>query len=199
MTLAATILPGFADPVGQSQQAFRAVLYAMAHPGSICALSVPEAAPGPWSGALASLALTLFDQDTPVWLDPAAASADALAYLRFHCGCPIVQDAGRAGFAVVTDTEAALPLHTYSIGDPLYPERSATIVMAIASLTGGPPLTLSGPGIKGTAVVSPQGLPPGFTAQWADNHALYPSGVDVILIAGDSVMALPRTVSIEEA
>lgn len=199
MTAAASILPGFADPVGQSQQVFRAVLDAMAHPGAIRALAAPEAQPAPWSGTLASLALTLFDQDTPVWLDPAAASADALAYLRFHCGCPIVADAGQASFAVVADTESAPPLHAFSIGDPLYPERSATILLAVPALTGGPPLTLSGPGIKGSAKASPRGLPAGFVTQWADNHALYPSGVDIILTAGDSVMALPRTVSVEEA
>lgn len=199
MTAPATILPGFTDPAGQSQQAFRALLDAMARPGSIRALAQPEATPAGWRPAVAALALTLFDQDTAVWLDPEAATGEAAAYLRFHCGCPLAPLPGKAGFAVILSAASAPPLHTFSIGDPLYPERSATLVLAIEALTGGPPLRLTGPGIKNSVVAAPRGLPSGFVRQWADNHALYPSGIDVILAAGDSVLALPRTVSIEEA
>jgi alpha-D-ribose 1-methylphosphonate 5-triphosphate synthase subunit PhnH len=199
MTASATILPGFSDPTGQSQQAFRAVLDGMARPGSIRALARPDASPGTWPPAVAALALTLFDQDTSVWLDPEASSGEAAAYLRFHCGCPLAPLPGKAGFAVILDAASAPPLHTFGIGDPLYPERSATIVLAVEALADGPPLRLTGPGIKSTATIAPRGLPPGFVQQWADNHALYPSGIDVILAAGDSVLALPRTVSIEEA
>ena len=199
MTAAATILPGFADPVVQSQQSFRAVLDAMARPGSVRALLMPEAAPASWPPGLAALALTLLDQETPVWLDPPAATEEARAYLRFHCGCPIAAEPAQGAFAVVLDAAAAPPLHAFSIGDPLYPERSATVVLAVDALTGGPPLRFSGPGTKGSATVAPAGLPPTFVRQWSDNHALYPSGVDVILAAGDRVMALPRTVSVEEA
>ena len=199
MTAAATILPGFNDPVGQSQNSFRAVLDAMARPGSIRQLIAPDATPEGWSLALAALALTLFDQDSPVWLDAAATSDEALAYLRFHCGCPILPEPGNASFAVVGNAANAPPLHAFSIGDPLYPERSTTLVLAVEALTGGPTLTLTGPGIKDSTSITPQGLPDGFVRQWADNHALYPSGIDIILTAGDSVLALPRTVSVEEA
>lgn len=199
MTSATTILPGFADPVGQSQQSFRAMLDAMARPGMVRELAPPEAAPTPWPPAVAALALTLFDQDTTVWLDGEAASAEALAYLRFHCGCPRGAEPADAAFAVVLDGLRAPPLHAFSIGDPLYPERSATVVLAVEALAGGKPLRLTGPGIKGSAPAAPRGLPAGFLRQWADNHALYPSGVDVILAAADSVLALPRGGAIEEA
>ena len=97
------------------------------------------------------------------------------------------------------DTAAAPPLHGFAIGDPQYPEQSATLILSLPSLTDGPPLTWQGPGIKGTQMASPEGLPPGFLGQWADNHALYPSGIDTILTAGTAVMALPRGVSVEEA
>jgi len=199
VTAAASILPGFSDPVGQSQQTFRAVLDAMARPGTIRQVALPEATPTPWPPALAALALTLLDQDTAVWLDPAAATDEARSFLRFHCGCPIVASPEQAGFAVILDAAAAPPLHKFSIGDPLYPERSATVILGVETLTDGPPLRLSGPGIKDEAEAAPRGLPADFVAQWADNHALYPSGADVILIAGDSVLALPRGVSVEEA
>lgn len=197
MSIAAEILPGFADPVAGAQQTFRAVLDAMARPGEVRRVAAPEAMPEGWSPALAAAALTLFDQETPVWLDHAAERATA--YLRFHCGCPIVPASEKAAFAVMADASAAPPLHAFGIGDPLYPERSATLILQLPALEGGPALRWTGPGIKGWALVSPQGLPPDFVRQWAGNHALYPSGVDMIFVAGDAVMALPRGVAVEEA
>ena len=159
MTTATTILTGFNDPVGQSQNSFRALLDAMARPGSIRQLIAPDATPEGWSLALAALALTLFDQDSPVWLDQAATSEEALAYLRFHCGCPILAEPGNANFAVLGNAANAPPLHAFSIGDPLYPERSSTLVLAVEALTGGPPLALTGAGIKDSTTITPQGLP----------------------------------------
>jgi len=199
MTAAATLLPGFRDPVHAAQQAFRALLDAMARPGRIRTLPAPEAVPQGWTPALAALALTLFDQDSRVWLDPAAATAEAMAHLRFHCGCPLEPQPGRAAFAVIADGASAPPLHAFPIGEPQYPDRSATLVLAIKSLTGGPPLRLTGPGIKGSAIAAPLGLPADFVVQWADNHALYPSGIDVFLTAGEQVMGLPRGIATEEA
>lgn len=194
----AALLPGFRDPVHDAQRCFRSMLEAMARPASSRSLPEPAGVPDGWPPALAALALTMFDQDTPVWLDPAAASPQAAAHLRFHCGCPLTDHTERAAFAVIADTTAPPPLHAFPIGDPEYPERSATLILAIESLTGGTALRWQGPGIKEAAEAAPKGLPAGFVRQWADNHALYPSGVDVILAAGDQIMCLPRSVSIEE-
>lgn len=200
MTMAtADLLPGFSDPVGQSQQVFRAVLDAMARPGQIRCLSAPEGAPDGWSPALAAVALTFFDQETAVWLDSGANTDAAKAYLRFHCGCQLIHESAKAQFAVITNAGKSPPLHAFSIGDPLYPERSATLVIQVEALAGGPALHWSGPGIRGTVTTAPKGLPPEFAKHWAGNHTLYPSGVDVVFVAGDSVMALPRGVSVEEA
>lgn len=192
------LLPGFADPIGDSQQSFRGMLDAMARPGSVRRLSLPQAVPEGWAAAVTSLGLSLFDQDTPVWLDSAAATEEACRFLRFHCGCPIVGEPGNGAFIVIANPAEMPPLHTYSAGDPLYPERSATVIVMVNSLSGGPPRSLSGPGIQDNAVIAPAGLPDGFSAQWADNHTLYPSGVDVILAAGEEVLCLPRGVEMKE-
>ncbi|HET6198022.1 MAG TPA: phosphonate C-P lyase system protein PhnH, partial [Acetobacteraceae bacterium] len=58
---------------------------------------------------------------------------------------------------------------------------------------------LSGPGLREPSVFAASGLPAGFAAVWQRNHALYPCGVDIVLCAGATVAALPRSVSIEEA
>jgi alpha-D-ribose 1-methylphosphonate 5-triphosphate synthase subunit PhnH len=61
------------------------------------------------------------------------------------------------------------------------------------SLTGGAPVRLSGPGIRETAVIAPQGLRACFWDEVRENAARFPLGVDLILAAGERIAALPRT------
>ena len=79
------------------------------------------------------------------------------------------------------------------------PERSATLILQIAALGTGARYRLSGPGLREPALLAAGGLPAGFAALWQRNHALYPCGVDIILCAGTTLAALPRSISIEEA
>ncbi len=135
------------------------MLDAMARPGEIRALPVPPGVPPGWNAALIALALSLLDQETPVWLDPVADSEAARTFLRFHCAAPLIERPADAAFAVIADPASAPPLHSYSIGDPQYPDRSATVLIGLPSLTGGPLLQWTGPGIQSSAAVAPGGLP----------------------------------------
>ena len=65
------IAPGFADPVRDSQAVFREVMESVARPGRVAQLGFAAAAPHGLSRAAGAVALTLFDFETPVWLDPA--------------------------------------------------------------------------------------------------------------------------------
>ena len=85
-----TMLAGLADPTLDSQRIFRSLLEAMAHPGRIVDVAVELQAPSPLHPAAAAACLTLLDFDTPLWLDEAAARPDAVEWLRFHSGAPIV-------------------------------------------------------------------------------------------------------------
>ncbi len=70
MTTIAEMPAGFADKVLSAQTTFRAVMDAMARPGSVhCIASASGTPPGMMRGT-AAIALTLFDHDTPLWLDP---------------------------------------------------------------------------------------------------------------------------------
>lgn len=196
MATTATLAPGFADPVMDSQRMFRAMQTAMAHPGRVVTLPVTVAAPAPLHAAAAAICLTLVDWETPLWFD--AAGADATAWLRFHCGVPLVTEAGAARFALVTDPATMPDLTAFAAGEDDYPDRSATLIIQVASLAPGGLLRLSGPGIRTVEHLGVTGLPARFVAQWRGNRVLYPLGVDVILAAPDAIVGLPRTVAVED-
>ena len=187
-------LPGFADPVGEAQATFRAVLDAMARPGRLYRVGERLTVPAPLHPATAAVLLTLVDSETPLWLDADAAAARD--WLAFHCGAAIVAAIDRAAFAVALSWPdlAAVPAGTHEA-----PELSATLILQIDALGDGARYRLLGPGLREPALLAAAGLPADFAAIWQRNHALYPCGVDIILCAGTMLAALPRSVSIEEA
>jgi alpha-D-ribose 1-methylphosphonate 5-triphosphate synthase subunit PhnH len=186
------LLPSFADPVADAQACFRAVLGAMARPGTLARAGAGLATPAPLDPATAAVLLTLTDADTPVWLD--ADCAAARPWLAFHCAAPEATEP-RAAFAVCRVLPA---LDRFAAGTDDDPEASATIILQIAALGTGPRFMLEGPGLAAPAILAADGLPGDFTARWAANHALYPRGIDLILCAGTQLAALPRSVRIRE-
>jgi len=193
MSAEAVLSGGFADPVFGAQGSFRALMDALANPGLPQTLVAAEH-PAGLAPELAAVALTLCDHDTEVWLDPTlAGDAAVVAWLRFQTGAPLVAEPAQAQFALVSDAAALPALSRFALGSDEYPDRSTTIALAVTSLAGGPVLTLRGPGIKEARTIAPAGLPEGFLGQWADNRALFPRGVDVLLLSGGQVIGLPRT------
>lgn len=191
---AARLPAGFAAPVPDAQTSFRALMQALAFPGRVAHMAALQETPAGWPPALAAAALTLFDAETPVWLDPEARAPDAEAFIRFHAGAPIVDRAGAAQFAVVLDPATA-PYDDFAIGVDQYPDRSATALIALPALAGGGPMRLAGPGIETTRDIAPAGDLALFWRIWARNRALYPLGIDAFFCAGDAVLGLPRGVS----
>lgn len=190
------LLPGFDDAVKSAQRTFRAALDAMSHPGTIGELAEPCGVPPGLSPALSALLLALADCDTPVWLPPQTPEG-VRAFLRFHCGCPLVAEVGQATFVAVPAGHAVPDLAACAQGDPAYPDRSATLLLEVESLCDGPAVTLRGPGIERQATLAVQGLPAGFWTQWQANHARFPLGVDVLLTSASRLCALPRTTQAE--
>lgn len=189
----ADIAPAFPDPTRGSQAVFRRVMEAMARPGVIQDLGFAPDAPQGLDRAAGALALTLFDFETPVWLDPGLRGGPAEGWIRFHCGAPLTQDPLAAAFALVADIPAAPPVAAFNLGDAKYPDRSTTLILQISALEGGPPVVLTGPGVKTEMSLGLAGLPEGFWAQAQANHEQFQFGVDFIFVAGDRVTALPRS------
>ena len=184
---------GFADPVLDSQRAFRAVLDAIAHPGRIVTVSGPDAPPPPLGPASAGVCLTLLDIETPDWLDTGAATAPVRDYLRFHCGAPLVATPADARFALIADPTDIPPLAAFDAGTDERPDRSATLLVQVHELASATGRRLSGPGIDGEARLEVDGLPLGFWDAARANAARFPRGVDVIFVARDTIVATPRS------
>ena len=185
--------PGFADPVLDAQASFRAILEAMSRPGRIQRIEARIAPPAPLCTAAAAALLSLADADTPLWLDAGDVVAE---WLRFHCGAPITQKIGAARFALACG--AAPSLESLDVGTDEDPQLGATLILQVAGLVAGDGWRLTGPGIQHEHRLHVLGAPAGFTTAWARNHTLFPRGVDVLLCAGDSIAALPRSVTIAE-
>jgi alpha-D-ribose 1-methylphosphonate 5-triphosphate synthase subunit PhnH len=186
-------LPGFGDPVGESQATFRAVLDAMARPGKLHQAGERLTAPAPLDQATAAVLLTLIDNETPLWVDPMAAAARE--WLAFHCGAEIIDSSERAAFALALSFP---DFSAFSAGTHEAPETSATLILQVHALGSGARYRLSGPGLREPALLSATGLPAEFVEMWRRNHSLYPRGLDLVLCAGTTLAALPRSVAIEE-
>ena len=187
---------GFADASHDSQRVFRAVLDAYSHPGRIVDVPAGLEAPGKLCPASTAFLLTLVDRETPLWLAPPFDFEKVCDFVRFHTGAPIVDDRSAAAFALLTTDDQPL-FDGFAIGSDPYPDRSATLVIQVPALAGGPALTLAGPGIDGKTTASVAGLPENFWRDWSANRALFPCGVDVVFAAGSELLALPRSIAVE--
>lgn len=197
-TSASSLIGAFADPVHDAQIAFRQVMDAMARPGTLQTVSAMLEPPAPLDLASGALLLTLCDHDTPIWLSSTLAKSSLPAWISFHTNAPVVSDKAEARFAFA-GPDGAMPVLThFAQGTQEYPDRSTTLVLQLPSLARGRPLTLTGPGIRDTASIAPEGLPDTFLRQWSDNRGLFPRGIDLILTAGRDFIALPRTCIIRE-
>ncbi len=196
---AALVSGGFADPVYQSQDAFRQIMDAFAAPGTIASLPHPVEAPAPLPPAAAVLLLTLADADAPIFLDASMASGAAAGWLGFHTGADITPVPRDAAFALLAEGSDPAGWARFALGTDSYPDRAATLILPVESLEGGAPLSLAGPGIETTRLLAPRGLPAGFLAARAANAALFPRGHDLVLVCGSRLVALPRTTLIREA
>ena len=175
---------GLADPIFDAQRVFRVVMNALARPGSLGLLLSDLAPPPPLTPGLAAIALSLCDQDTPLWLDVALVQAPAVAdYLRFHTGAPIATAPSEAAFAFVADPVACPTLDTFALGPQDYPDRSTTLVFAVEQLSAESGFILEGPGIARQASLGAAPLPRDFEQTWADNRARFPRGVDLLFAA----------------
>jgi alpha-D-ribose 1-methylphosphonate 5-triphosphate synthase subunit PhnH len=188
---------GFHNPVLDAQATFRALMEAMSRPGTIRPCKAEAEPPYPLGAAQGAVALTLADHDTPVWLSPALANPTIKGWMAFHTGAEIAVSPAHCRFAFLGLGDPIPDFLGFSAGSQDYPDRSATLVIELASLTGGPELIARGPGIKESTQIAPQGLPADFLRRWRANRGLFPRGIDLVLTSGGELMALPRSTELK--
>ena len=189
---------GLVDPVFDQQATFRLVLDALARPGQM--MTLPETIrfdlPSLPAGG-AALILTLCDFETPLYLDKT--HAKFRPWFAFHTGAPEALTPEGAAFALIDGRDAEISFNRFPVGEDRYPDHSATVIVTCGSLSDGSPVTLEGPGIETTITVAPTGLDARFWAEARANAMLYPLGIDLILVAGRTMMGLPRSTRISGA
>ena len=161
---------------------FEALLRALARPGEVRAL--PE--PGP-----ESLARALLDRECRAF-----AADPRMAALLGELGAILVPPEEACHAFLSLDGEVGLAtLGRLPTGDPLHPERGATVV-APTRIGEGARLRLWGPGIEGAQELRLGGLHPDL---WEARSRLcrYPLGVELVLVDGARLVALPRSTSVE--
>lgn len=187
------LIPAFSDPVADSQQVFRVLLTALSEPGIAHTLATAEPL-AELSPAAYSIALTLLDSSTAVWLSPALASDPIRQNLAFHTGCAFVDQPEAAQFAFLTEAETEV-LAYLNVGTDRDPEFSCTAIVQKTALEGETEQVWSGPGIEIQRLVKLDLSPQFWQLRTQKNQ--FPRGLDVLLVAQDRVLGLPRTTQVQ--
>jgi alpha-D-ribose 1-methylphosphonate 5-triphosphate synthase subunit PhnH len=206
----ASIAAGFADPVHGAQQTFRVLLGAMAEPGRLhtlhgAAIDGLDAADAdlrpPMNVALAATLLTLLDADTPVHLAGALGTDAARAWLRFHTGARAVATVAAMTAAPARDVDAAL-WDALDLGTDDAPQSGATLFVEVQALSDRPmagavALKLRGAGIETSRDLAVSGLSTAFWHWRVGLESELPRGIDIVLLCGDRLAAIPRSTRID--
>ncbi|MGB0661677.1 MAG: phosphonate C-P lyase system protein PhnH [Mangrovicoccus sp.] len=180
---------GFQNPAIDAAHAFRAVMNAMARPGQIQEIGGAEP-PAPMSKAAGAVILTLCDSTAPLYLAPSYDKPEIRDWVAFHSSAPLVGPEDCA-FAL-GGWDELLPLSRFSLGTPVYPDRSATLIVELPELTNSGP-RLTGPGIKDSA----QFNLPGDLALFQENSTHFPMGLDFYFTSDEEIAGLPRSTKLE--
>ena len=193
------ISTAFADAVHDSQFCFRRLLKAMSEPGTRITLDRSQGF-GTMPPAAVQVLLTLGDSQTPVWLSPKLNDKPVTDNIAFHIGATVTHQLADAVFAVVGAEDltyiAARFAECYP-GNEEYPDQGTTLVIETDSFATGPELTLNGPGIPGTRQVQLGNLDDEILSQLQNNGSRFPMGLDLIFVAGEEVIAIPRSTTVE--
>jgi alpha-D-ribose 1-methylphosphonate 5-triphosphate synthase subunit PhnH len=182
----------------QTQQVFRTVMRAMGNPGGIYRLGDHRARK---TGSLQLVAETLFDQDVTFCAvgDPPASEIEDMLYERTKSP---VTDLSLADFIIVTGGTSKGRLLAAKRGTPEYPDRGATVLFSVESLTDGNAgdflARLSGPGISSEKYIQIRGLDCDELHHLRELNGGYPLGVDSIFIDKKGcIMCMPRSTKIQ--
>ena len=175
MTLSPVLTPRGA----REQQTFRVLLNAMARPGSIGQLPVPEQ---PSQSRLLAVAEAIVDHEvTFAALPERPELVDAVLRLTGSRQASLEY----ADYVFCEAATLAEALARVKDGTLEYPDRSATLVCEVQDIDEPTSdyVELSGPGIDVSIRVHVDGLEPEARAAFVERNAMPPAGVDVVFVS----------------
>jgi alpha-D-ribose 1-methylphosphonate 5-triphosphate synthase subunit PhnH len=181
----------------RSQQAFRAMLDALARPGTIVPLAVgvlDDEVPGPLLLPLAladaSVRVDVIGPGSDRWLEVVLAATGARR-------CPLEAADLVAGLGPVRAQE----VRSLRRGRPEAPEEGARLALGCHRLHPDPAtraeltVELRGPGVPGSVHLGVDGLAPGVLGALSEVNHAFPVGIDTWLVSDDrQLVGLPRSV-----
>ena len=189
------LIAGFQNPVADAQAVFRTALCAMSEPGLPQNLPMTEGLDSLQAATWAVLQ-TLLDADVKVYLADSVSTEKVRSNVLFHTGCELTNDKAQADF-IVCDLATALTWDWRGLkrGTERSPEHSATLIIQIDALAGEAHSVWQGPGIEHQRDMHTV-LDKNFWLKRAAAMA-FPLGVDVMLVAGQHLIGLPRTTQVQ--
>jgi alpha-D-ribose 1-methylphosphonate 5-triphosphate synthase subunit PhnH len=174
-----------------SQLVFRAVLDALARPGT--AHRLPDV---PHAPAALLPVLALADLGTPVCV---LGDGDWEHSVRVTTSAPPSALTGARLVAALRPVSIA-ELAEIRVGTAAAPEDGALVCLAVEDLGTGQLFRVQGPGVRGVGELRLAGLPAGFAECRRQLVSGYPAGIDLLLVTGDGrVAGVPRTTVMEAA
>jgi alpha-D-ribose 1-methylphosphonate 5-triphosphate synthase subunit PhnH len=175
------------DPVHDTRRTFDGLLEAMSRPGTVHAVPTP---------ADRAVVATLVDHEVTLATDDRVVRNALEGRGRLDRAPREEADVVHARDPTGWDVRGC------KRGSLIEPSDGATVVYRVDTLVDGAgdgtTLTVSGPGVDGTATLS-VGLPEAELTALAAAQSEYPRGVDAVFATEERVAALPRSVSMEVA
>ncbi len=194
------------DEVFDSQAVFRALLDSLSRPGTISMIAPRPygSLPGGLFAPALSILKTLCDHHVSFSLGSAGAKPEWVSYLEMNLSTPFrrVDEADSVLFDGAVFDGDFLRLNPGSLE---FPERSGTALLCVRLLSdqgepvrGRRELILRGPGVKGRARLSVDGLDARYIEERANANRFYPMGIDLLLVDAEGrVAGVPRTSAVE--
>ncbi|WP_299176384.1 phosphonate C-P lyase system protein PhnH [uncultured Neptuniibacter sp.] len=169
------------------QQNYRSILEAMSRPGRIQNITFSQSD----SDAMTAILATLLDGEVSLSDPDKLLNIDDWPMLQATKAEPDCAD-------YIVCKGSSSPDFEPKQGTLSSPEYSATLLLQVESLTSGSSkIRLQGPGIETSEEVSISGLSDDWLTRREDWVYAFPLGVDMILVAQDMILALPRTTRLE--
>jgi alpha-D-ribose 1-methylphosphonate 5-triphosphate synthase subunit PhnH len=197
------------DDVFDSQAVFRGLLDALSRPGRIVTLP-PRGYPGAPRGfcpPALSVLKTLCDHRVSFCIGSGIRTPEWVRYLEQNLATRH-ESVEKADYVLLDGRMYDHDVLLMNRGLPEFPEAGATALLCVDRLaegraeSGSPSLHLSlcGPGVNGSAILTAVGLDSRYQEARAEANRLYPVGIDMFLVDPDGRLAgIPRTTVVEAA